>query len=135
VVAALSVISHYSQATLIRREGRNDAEVEGDGGYGRRASGCCIMWLVSAAEPWRFSRTAGRSCCHFCSPRYSGGGWGAIRMFDVYLNAKRDLLVVPNGLPIPLPDASGRWRKKKKVQTVSEDIGSPFRDRVTTCGS
>ena len=43
-------------------------------------------------------------------------------MFDVYLNIKRDLLVVRNGLPIPLPDASGRWHKKKKVASVSEDI-------------
>jgi hypothetical protein len=43
-------------------------------------------------------------------------------MFDVYLNTKRDLLVVRNGLPIPLPDASGRWRKKKQVASVSEDI-------------
>ena len=41
-------------------------------------------------------------------------------MFDVYLNTKRDLLVVRNGLPIP--DASGRWRKMKKVASVSEDI-------------
>jgi hypothetical protein len=42
----------------------------------------------------------------------------------VYLNDKRDLLVVRNGLPIPLPGASGRWRKreKKKVASVSEDI-------------
>jgi len=47
---------------------------------------------------------------------------GAFRMFDVYLNTKRDLLVVRNGLPIPLPDASGRWRKMKKVASVSEDI-------------
>ena len=44
-------------------------------------------------------------------------------MFDVYLNNRRDLLVVRNGLPIPLPDASGRWRKKKKnLASVSEDI-------------
>ena len=49
-------------------------------------------------------------------------GWGAIRMFDVYLNTKRDLLVVRNGLPNSFPDASGRWRKKKKVASVSEDI-------------
>jgi hypothetical protein len=43
-------------------------------------------------------------------------------MFDVYLNTKRDLLVVLNGLPIPLPEASGTWRKKKKAASVSEDI-------------
>jgi hypothetical protein len=59
---------------------------------------------------------------HFCSPRYSDDRLGGLRMFDVYLNTKRDLLVVRNGLPIPLPDASGRWRKKKKVASVSEDI-------------
>jgi hypothetical protein len=41
-------------------------------------------------------------------------------MFDVYLNTRRNLLVVRNGLPIP--DASGRWRKMKKVASVSEDI-------------
>jgi hypothetical protein len=43
-------------------------------------------------------------------------------MFDVYLNDRRDLLVVRNGLPIPLPGAAGRWRKKKKVASVSGDI-------------
>ena len=43
-------------------------------------------------------------------------------MFDVYLNNRRDLLVVRNGLPIPFSGASGRWRKKKKVASVSEDI-------------
>ena len=41
-------------------------------------------------------------------------------MFDVYLNNERNLLVVRNGLPIP--DASGRWRKMKKVASVSDDI-------------
>jgi hypothetical protein len=43
-------------------------------------------------------------------------------MFDAYLKDKRHMLVVSNGLPIPLPDASGRWHKKKKVASVSEDI-------------
>ena len=43
-------------------------------------------------------------------------------MFDVYLNTKRDLMVVRNGLPFPRPDASGRWRKKKIVASVSEEI-------------
>ena len=43
-------------------------------------------------------------------------------MFDVYLNNKRDLLVVRKGFPIALPDTPGRWRQKKKVASVSEDI-------------
>jgi hypothetical protein len=43
-------------------------------------------------------------------------------MFDVYQNTKRDLLVVRKGLPIPFPGASGKWRKKKQVASVSEDI-------------
>jgi len=44
-------------------------------------------------------------------------------MFDVYVNNRRDLLVVRNGLPIPFSDVSGRWRKKKsKVVNVSEEI-------------
>jgi hypothetical protein len=42
-------------------------------------------------------------------------GWGAIPMFDVYLNDRRDLLVVRKGLPIPPADVSGRWRKKKRA--------------------
>jgi len=45
-------------------------------------------------------------------------------MFDVYLNERRDLLVVSKGLPIP-PHKSGRWRKsKKKVLRVSDEIKS-----------
>jgi hypothetical protein len=43
-------------------------------------------------------------------------------MFDVYLNDKRDLLVVRNGLPIPFSDTSRRWQKKRKVVSVSEEI-------------
>lgn len=43
-------------------------------------------------------------------------------MFDVYLNDKRDLLVVRKGFPIPRDDASSRWRKKKRVVSVSEEI-------------
>jgi uncharacterized protein YcgL (UPF0745 family) len=43
-------------------------------------------------------------------------------MFDVYLNERRDLLVVPKGLPIPFAGASVRWRKKKKAVSVSEEI-------------
>ena len=56
----------------------------------------------------------------FSYTRYSVDRLGGLRMFDVYLNTRRNLLVVRNGLPIP--DASGRWRKMKKVASVSEDI-------------
>ena len=43
-------------------------------------------------------------------------------MFDVYLSDRRDLLVVRKGLPIPPADMSGRWRKKKRAVSVSEEI-------------
>jgi hypothetical protein len=44
-------------------------------------------------------------------------------MFDVYLNDRRDLLVVRKGFPIPVVDASGRWRKRKqRVASVSQEI-------------
>jgi hypothetical protein len=45
-------------------------------------------------------------------------------MFDVYLNARRDhLLVVPKGGVIPVSGTSARWRKKKiRVVTVSDEI-------------
>jgi hypothetical protein len=44
-------------------------------------------------------------------------------MFDVYLNGRRDLLVVRMGFPIPPGDASGRWRmRKRRVASVSEEI-------------
>jgi hypothetical protein len=43
-------------------------------------------------------------------------------MFDVYLNDKRDLLVVREGFAIPLREPSSRWRKRKKVVSVSDDI-------------
>jgi hypothetical protein len=43
---------------------------------------------------------------------------------DVYLNTRRDLLVVKKGCPIP-PVAPGGWRKsKKRVVKVSEEIRS-----------
>ena len=44
-------------------------------------------------------------------------------MFDVYLNGRRDLLVVRRGFPIPPSEASGRWRKRKRrAASVSEEI-------------
>jgi hypothetical protein len=43
-------------------------------------------------------------------------------MYDVYLNGRNDLLVVPRGYSIP-SDFSGGWRKKKRtVRSVSERI-------------
>ena len=50
-------------------------------------------------------------------------------MFDVYLNDRRDhLLVVAKGGVIPLAGTSARWpknrwrKKKRKVVTVSDEI-------------
>jgi len=46
-------------------------------------------------------------------------------MFDVYLNEKRDrLLVVAKGQPTPTIGNSGRWRKKKGAVAVSDEIKS-----------
>ena len=43
---------------------------------------------------------------------------------DVYLNTRRDLLVVKSGCPIPAI-AAGGWRKsKKRTAKVSEEISS-----------
>ena len=43
---------------------------------------------------------------------------------DVYLNTRRDLLVVKSGCPIPAI-AAGGWRKsKKRIARVSEEISS-----------
>jgi len=45
---------------------------------------------------------------------------------DVYLSARRDLLVVRRGTPIPAVVALGNWRKskKKRIAKVSEEIRS-----------
>jgi hypothetical protein len=46
-------------------------------------------------------------------------------MFEVYLNDKRNLLVVQKGTQLPLDAVSGKWRKtKKKVLRVSDEIRS-----------
>jgi len=46
-------------------------------------------------------------------------------MFDVYLNHKRDLLVVRQGSSIPLGGSSGTWQKRKRrVASVSDEIRS-----------
>jgi hypothetical protein len=47
------------------------------------------------------------------------------RHMDVYLNTKRDLLVVKTGYPMPPAAAQGKWRKsKKRVIKVSDEISS-----------
>ena len=44
---------------------------------------------------------------------------------DVYLNTKRDLLVVKKGFPMPPIAAQGKWRKsKKRVIKISDEIRS-----------
>jgi hypothetical protein len=44
-------------------------------------------------------------------------------MFDVYLSAKRDqLLVVVKGQPIPLHLHLERWRKKRSAIAVNDEI-------------
>jgi hypothetical protein len=44
-------------------------------------------------------------------------------MFEIYLNDRRDLLVLRKGSPIPLIRASTKWRKRnKKVFKVSDEI-------------
>jgi hypothetical protein len=46
-------------------------------------------------------------------------------MFNVYLNQKRDrLLVIPRGRPIPVIESAGRWLKKKGTVAISEEIKS-----------
>lgn len=44
-------------------------------------------------------------------------------MFDVYVNDKHDLLVIPQGSPLPAIGAFRKWRKKKaRVISVSDEI-------------
>jgi hypothetical protein len=45
-------------------------------------------------------------------------------MFLVYLSDRRDLLVLEKGSPVPLIAASAKWRKKKGVVKVSDEIRS-----------
>src|SRR4051794_4623529 len=48
-----------------------------------------------------------------CSETIGLGSDRRWHMFDVYLNHKRDLLVVRQGSSIPLGGTSGRWQKRK----------------------
>jgi len=68
-------------------------------------------------------------CCHLVTlfPRQSDMliGIGEGIMFDVYVvSNKRDrLLVIPRGVPIPMQEASKKWRRRRKsVVAVSEEI-------------
>ena len=45
---------------------------------------------------------------------------------DVYLNTRRNLLVVKSGSPIPAILAGG-WRKSKRVAKVSDEISSAIK--------
>ncbi|MGY2804089.1 MULTISPECIES: hypothetical protein [unclassified Bradyrhizobium] len=47
-------------------------------------------------------------------------------MYDVYLNERNDLLVVPRGNSIPI-DLNRNWRKKRIVRSVSEQIREDVR--------
>jgi hypothetical protein len=49
-------------------------------------------------------------------------------MLDVYLNHKRDLLVVQQGSSMPLDGSSGTWQKRRRsVASVSDEIRSAVR--------
>jgi len=59
----------------------------------------------------------------FCLQLYAVIRLRVLIVFDVYLNSRRDLLVVRKGLPFPLGRPSYKWRKsKKRVVMVSEEI-------------
>jgi hypothetical protein len=50
---------------------------------------------------------------------------GEDQMFNVYLNEKRNcLLVIPRGRSIPVIESAGRLKKKKGTVAVSEEIKS-----------
>ena len=67
--------------------------------------GCCLLVTPLLQESDMLTRTEGEC------------------MFDVYLNEKRDrLLVVAKGQPIPIIGSPGRWRKKKGAVAVSDEI-------------
>jgi hypothetical protein len=49
-------------------------------------------------------------------------------MYDVYLNGRNDLLVVPRGHSVP-SDLSGNWKKKRAVSSVSDMIRQDVQHR------
>lgn len=56
-------------------------------------------------------------------------------MYDIYVNHRNDLLVVPRGNSIP-SDLTGKWRKKKPaVRLVSEKIRQDVKRHGYYCRS
>lgn len=50
-------------------------------------------------------------------------------MFDIYLNRRHDLLVVPRGFAIP-PGLDGNWKRRKRaVRSVSDVIRQDVQQR------
>ncbi|KYK50156.1 hypothetical protein A1D31_39255 [Bradyrhizobium liaoningense] len=50
-------------------------------------------------------------------------------MFDVYLNGRCDLLVIPRGFAIPA-EVDGKWKRKKRaVRSVSDVIRHDVQQR------
>ncbi|QOZ11703.1 hypothetical protein XH96_32450 [Bradyrhizobium sp. CCBAU 51765] len=50
-------------------------------------------------------------------------------MFDIYVNGRRDLLVVPRGFAIPTGLAGSWKRKKRAVRSVSDVIRQDVQQR------
>lgn len=47
------------------------------------------------------------------------------KLFDVYRNDKRELLVLSNGSAIPVAHSANKWRKRRKrILKVSDEIKS-----------
>jgi hypothetical protein len=44
-----------------------------------------------------------------------------VSIYDVYLNHRKDLLVLPKGNAIP-GDLDGSWQRRKRARSVSEPI-------------
>jgi len=97
------------------------------------SSGLCRFSLVKRIAAFPANGKLGRRtnlyrCCHSVTHARSVSdklsALGDSHM-DVYLNTRRDLLVVKKGCPIPPIAALGSWRKsKKRVVKVSEEIRS-----------
>ena len=94
---------HFSQAA--RTERLTLSELPTHFAFHFYYAACCILVTALLRESDMLKRAEG-GC-----------------MFEVYLNEKHDrLLVIEKGHPIPVIENSGRWRKKKGVVAVSDEI-------------